>query len=576
MNGGQIIAKVLQNHGVKFLFTLCGGHISPIFVGAEQLGIRVIDTRHEVNAVFAADAVSRLSGVPGVAAVTAGPGVTNTITAIKNAALAQSPLILLGGTAATILKGRGSLQDIDQISILKSVCKQCISIHKVKEIVPAIEQAFRLAQSGVPGPVFVECPIDILYDEELVRNWYGAKSNETPPKNLRERALRWYINFHANRLFAGKETVKFNSPPIKPEITATNPNDIAAAERLLKKSKKPLLITGSGAMMQPQKSQELADSVKKLGIPVYLSGMARGLLGKEDSLQMRHKRKEAIKAADLIILAGVPNDFRLDYGNHIGGRTFISINRSKEDLYKNKKPTLAIEADPAETLISLASKYTAERTSWIDELRQLNQKRDDEIISQANETLNGGINPLALFHDLDDTLGDNTIFVADGGDFVGTAAYTLRPRAPLSWLDPGVFGTLGVGAGFALGAKLVFPEKDVWIIYGDGSAGFSLMEYDTFARHNLPVVSVIGNDACWGQIARDQVEFLKSDCAMNLAHSHYELIAKAFGGDGMRVHNMEEWRDAVSKAKENISDGKPYIINSILGKSDFRKGSISV
>ncbi|HQD13499.1 MAG TPA: thiamine pyrophosphate-binding protein, partial [Chitinophagales bacterium] len=187
MNGGQIIANVLQKQGVRYLFTLCGGHISPIFVAAEQLGIRVIDTRHEVNAVFAADAVSRLTGVPGVAAVTAGPGVTNTITAVKNAALAQSPLVLLGGAAATILKGRGSLQDIDQLSIMKAVCKWSATITKVKDIVPVLEQAFWRAQEGVPGPVFVECPIDTLYDEELVRSWYGAKSKETPPKNMQER-----------------------------------------------------------------------------------------------------------------------------------------------------------------------------------------------------------------------------------------------------------------------------------------------------------------------------------------------------------------------------------------------------
>ncbi len=166
--------------------------------------------------------------------------------------------------------------------------------------------------------------------------------------------------------------------------------------------------------------------------------------------------------------------------------------------------------------------------------------------------------------------------IADGGDFVATSAYTLRPRKPLSWLDPGVFGTLGVGAGFALGAKLVFPEKDVYIIYGDGSAGYSLMEYDTFVRHNLPVISVIGNDACWTQIARDQVDFLKSDCAMNLAYSDYQNIGKAFGADGSRVDNIEAFNQAVAEAKAASKNSKPYIINAIIGKTDFRKGSLSM
>lgn len=575
MNGGEIIAKVLQKQGVKFLFTLCGGHISPIFVGAENIGIRVIDTRHEANAVFAADAVSRLSGVPGVAAVTAGPGLTNTITAVKNAMLAQSPLILLGGAAATILKGRGSLQDIDQMSLMRPNVKWAVSISKVKDIVPVLEKAFRIAQEGVPGPVFVECPIDTLYPEELVREWYGAKSKEVPPRNLEERVIQWYINRHAKKIFEGKDDINFNNTIEINKISLHQASDINNVLKKIESAQKPLLIIGSGAVMQPKKALELADAVKNLGIPVYLSGMARGLLGKDNPLQMRHKRKEAIKNSDLIILAGVPNDFRLDYGNHIGNRAFISINRSKEDLYKNKKPTIGILADPQEFLIDLASNYRGKYSTWISELKNRDVDREENIEQQSMEEVNG-INSLKLFKVLDSKLNDNTILIADGGDFVATSAYTLKSRAPLSWLDPGVFGTLGVGAGFALGAKLVFPEKDIWIIYGDGSAGYSLMEYDTFVRHNLPVISVIGNDACWSQIARDQVDFLKSDCAIGLAHSNYEMIGKSFGAAGKRVENINEFSQSVDEALQMSSQGIPYIINAIIGKTDFRKGSLSM
>ena len=574
MNGGEIIAKVLQNHGVKFLFTLCGGHISPIFVSAEKLGIRVIDTRHEANAVFAADAVSRLTGIPGVAAVTAGPGLTNTITAVKNALLAQSPLILLGGGAATILKGRGSLQDIDQMSLMKPNVKWAVSISKVKDIIPTLEKAFAIAQEGIPGPVFVECPIDTLYNEELVREWYGAKSKEEPARNMKERVIQWYINRHAKKLFEGKDNVHFNQPKSF-SIPVHNSSDVDSAISKLKKASKPLLLVGSGAMMNPEKADELTNAVIKLGIPVYLSGMGRGLLGKENNLQMRHKRKEAIKEADLIILAGVPNDFRLDYGNHIGHRPFISINRSKEDLTKNKKPTVGILADPQNFLIDLAKKFSGDYADWTLKLRGKDNEREKNIDEQAAANMDG-INPIKLFRELDTILGENTILVADGGDFVATSAYTLKPRSPLSWLDPGVFGTLGVGAGFALGAKLVFPEKDVWIIYGDGSAGYSLMEYDTFVRHKLPVISLIGNDACWSQIARDQVDFLKSDCAVMLKYSDYEIIGKAFGAYGIRVDNMESFINAAKEAKEKSKNGTPFIINAIIGKSDFRKGSISM
>ena len=574
MNGGEIIARVLQKQGVKFLFALCGGHISPIFVSAQNLGIRVIDTRHEANAVFAADAVSRLTGIPGVATVTAGPGVTNTITAVRNARLAQSPLVLLGGAAATILKGRGALQDIDQMTLMKPNVKWAAAITKVRELVPALEKAFAIAQEGVPGPVFVECPIDTLYDEELVRSWYAPKSKE--PKNPREGIVRWYVNKHANNLFAGKNSASFDDPPQKISYPAHSASHLARAISRLKSAKKPVLLAGSGAVMNPQKADELAAAVTRLGIPVYLGGMGRGLLGRENHLQMRHHRKEAIKESDLIVLAGVANDFRLDYGNHIGRRPFISVNRSREDLTKNKKPTIAIHADPQDFLIALSRTFHGDYSSWIETLRARDAKREANIDQQANAPTDRGVNPIKLFRELDPEFADNTILVADGGDFVATAAYILRPRKPLAWLDPGVFGTLGVGGGFALGAKLVHPNHDVWIIYGDGSAAYSLMEYDTFVRHKLPVISVIGNDACWSQIARDQVEILKSDCAMNLALSDYQDIGKAFGAEGVRVESLDAFKAAVVEAKKLSREGKPYIINAIIGKTDFRKGSVSM
>lgn len=576
MNGGEIIANILKKHGIKHLFTLCGGHISPIFVAAEKLGIRVIDTRHEATAVFAADAVSRLTGMPGIATVTAGPGVTNAVTALKNASLAQSPLVLLGGAAATILKGRGSLQDIDQMSIMKSVCKWSISIRRVRDIVPLLEEAIRRSQEGVPGPVFVECPIDILYDESLVRSWYSAKGKVGKAQSLKEKFINWYVNRHVDNLFSGKELTNFDRPINKPGFIKHTPSDVRKVVSVLENVKKPLLIIGSGAMMQPAKIAKLVEAIEIIGIPVYLSGMARGLLGKKHPLHIRHKRKEAIKDADFIFMAGVPNDFRMDYGNHIGSRPFCSVNRSKDDLFKNKKPSLAIWGDPMDFLIEIALNYKGNHPDWIQQLVMRDQVREQEIDEKSILQNEAGLNPLALFRMLDQHLSDDAILIADGGDFVATASYILRARKPLSWLDPGVYGTLGVGAGFALGAKLVYPDKDVWIIYGDGSAGYSLIEYDTFHRLGLPVISLIGNDACWGQIARDQMELLDSNCALMLEHSEYQKIATAFGGNGLRVETIEAFEDSIEKAHISIKQNMPYIINAILGKSDFRKGSISV
>lgn len=316
MDGGNIIAKVLKDEGVRFIFTLCGGHISPILVGCKSEGIRVIDVRDEANAVFAADAAARMTGVPGVAAVTAGPGVTNSMTALVNARMAQSPLVLLGGAAATVLKGKGSLQDIDQLGLVKSAVKKHFAIRKNCDIIPILQNAFKIAKSGVPGPVFVECPIDLLYEEELVREWYGAKSGDSSGSGIRSRLLHLYLRRHVDRMY----TCDFEK--MKPEkITAPeggfSMRQIRRAMRLILKSERPLMIIGSQAMLNPGEADRLADVVQKISMPVYLTGMARGLLGKSDPLQFRHKRKAALREADLVVLAGIPCDFRLDYGRDI-------------------------------------------------------------------------------------------------------------------------------------------------------------------------------------------------------------------------------------------------------------------
>ncbi|MFH0752043.1 MAG: thiamine pyrophosphate-binding protein [archaeon] len=566
MHGGQLISKILKKQGVKYLFTLCGGHISPILVGAKQEGIRVIDVRHEANAVFAADAVSRLSGTPGVAAVTAGPGLTNTITAVKNAHLAQSPLILFGGATATVLKGRGSLQDINQMKLMNPHVKWATTIKRYKDIAPKVEKAFRISQSGVPGPVFIECPIDLLYGEYTVREWYGNSSTNTLIGKIQQQ----YLEHHLNNMFASKEYTLEDK--ITAEYQQHSYADINDVQKLLKKSERPLLLIGSQAMLRTNAVEKLAEKVEKLNIPVYLSGMARGLLGPTQPLQLIHKRKDALKEADLVILAGVPCDFRLNYGQHIKS-TYVSINISKPDLYKNKKPNKAILADPNQFLQELATYAQNNNPNWLQHLQKRDSKQSKKMSATKTKTK---INPISLFKELNSQLSDNSIIIADGGDFVATGSYILQPRRPLSWIDPGVFGTLGVGAGFALGAKLCHPESEVWIIYGDGSSAYSLQEYDTFVRHKTPIISVIGNDACWSQIARDQIKALKDEVATNLKHSDYHLIAKAYGGDGKKVETIEDFIKTVKTAKAKAKKGTPYIINAIIGKTNFRQGSISM
>lgn len=576
MDGGSRVAEVLKAHGVQFLFTLCGGHISPILVACKKNGIRVIDVRHEVNAVFAADAVSRMTGIPGVAAVTAGPGVSNTITAIKNAQLAQSPLVLIGGATATMLRGRGSLQDIDQLALIRPHVKWAARPNRLKDVAPALEEAFLMAQSGVPGPVFVELAVDLLYPEEVVREWYKAKTDK-PNKTLTEHAQSIYIRGHLQYLFGGAEYHGAKVPrPVDP-ILPLEPF-VREATRKILRAQRPVMVLGSQTMLHPERAQELVRAVERIGIPVYLSGMARGLLGRSHPLQLRHKRKNALKESDLVVLCGVPADFRLDYGSQLSRTFVVGINLSEEDLNKNRKPQLGAVADPCAFLLAVAAGLTErpdERADWWKTLRAREEEREKEIDKMGEEPV-PFLNPLQFCRALDAQLSDNSIMVGDGGDFVATAAYTTSPRAPFSWLDPGVFGTLGVGAGFALGAKLVRPDADVWLLWGDGAAGFSLMEFDTFARHNVPVIAVIGNDGGWTQIARDQVVTLGSDIATVLPYTDYHVIAQGCGAKGIRVDDPQQMHEALRQANELAQAGHPVLLNAILGKSDFRKGSISI
>jgi len=577
MNGGEIAAKVIQAHGIDALFTLIGGHISPILVEAKKLGVRIVDTRHEVNAVFAADAWARLKGKPGVAAVTAGPGVTNTITALRNALMAESPLVLLGGATATALKGRGALQDIDQIKLISSNVKKAYRVTRVKDIAQTLTSAFHEAASGIPGPVFVELPVDLLYDEKIVRDWH----EEGAPKgnSISARLIRAYIKFHVYRLLKGNDKVKIPQPQ-KVEEQYTSDSLLEKIRTRLEMAERPVILAGSQTVLRAQEVTSISKALESLKTPVYLSGMARGLLGTQSKIQFKQKRKEALREADLVILLGVPADFRLNYGAHINrGAYQINVNLDAKNLVKNKRPNLAARVDASYLLLKLAEKgvrANAEKIApWIKTLEGREKVREAEIQKQATEKMKL-INPVDFFLKAKDYLSKKTILVADGGDFVATGAYTLKPGAPLTWLDPGVFGTLGVGAGFAIGAKVARPDHDVVILYGDGSAGYSVVEFDTFVRHKLAIGAIVGNDACWMQIYRDQKTILGDDVGCILNYSHYDEIAKTFGGAGITISKPMQIKTAMNTLKKSLAAKKPFLLNVLIGRSEFRKGSISI
>ena len=578
LHGGDRVAIALKAHGVRTLFTLCGGHISPILTASKARGIRIIDVRDEATAVFAADATARLSGIPGVAAVTAGPGITNTITALKNAQLAQSPVILIGGAAPTALQGRGALQDIDQRRLVSPHVKLFRKILRVRDLCPAVDEAFAVACAGVPGPVFIECPVDLLYHEATIRQWYADAAGKGI--SIPDRLLRFYLNRHVAKMFSGSAEIPAPLVQCMAAPHASN-SSLQATLSALAKAKHPLLVIGSQALTLASEALPIAAAVTRLGIPVYLSGMARGLLGRDDPLQMRHQRRQALREADCVVLAGVPCDFRLDYGRHVRrSATLIAANRSAKEARLNRRPDIAAIGDAGLFLETLAAQSSAPETasrwsSWVAQLRARDVVRETEIDEQA-KAIGTFVNPIAFFRALERAAGDNAILVADGGDFVATASYVMHPRAPLTWLDPGVFGTLGVGAGFALGAAVCRLDSEVWIIFGDGACGYGLAEFDTFVRHGIPVIAVVGNDAGWTQIAREQVKMLHDDVATVLARTAYHDVVRGFGAEGIVVKSMSEVPTALDRARALARAGKPVLINIWLDKTEFREGSISM
>ena len=577
-HGGDLIAEVLARHGATHLFTLCGGHISPILTGCQARGLRVIDVRDEVNAVFAADAVARMTGNIGVAAVTAGPGVTNTITAVKNAQMAQSPLVIFGGSTATLLKGRGSLQDIDQLSIMKPITKWATTVKTVPALAPTVERACQLAVDGVPGPVFVEVPVDLLYPESIVRMWYEKEAGLGKAKGIGAKALELYIKGHLYRQFRA---------PVMPDVLShldlphlrNETSGIDRAAEALKAATKPVIVIGSQTLVGVKDPGRLARAIGMLGTPVFLAGTARGLLGRTHELQLRHNRGTALKEADVVIVCGFPFDFRLGYGRGINKQaTLIAANLSSHELKKNRRPDIAVEMHAGDFLVALADRVSSAGDRWkpwVDQLREKEATRDNEIKAKA-QAKGELIDPLHFFLRMEEAMADDAVLVVDGGDFVATASYIVRPRAPLSWLDPGVFGTLGVGGGMALGASVVRPGREVWLVWGDGSSAYSLAEFDSYVRHGVAPIAVIGNDASWAQIAREQVEVLGTTLGCDLRRTDYHKVAEGYGGVGLLLTDPARVDSTLAEAKAISKTGRPVCINVHLRKTDFRKGSISI
>jgi thiamine pyrophosphate-dependent acetolactate synthase large subunit-like protein len=537
VHGGRLVSKALKRHGTTHLFTLCGGHIQAIYDGCLDDGIRVVDTRHEQTAGHAADGYARVTGKPGVCAVTAGPGVTDAVTAVANAQRAGIPMVVFGGAGPRALQDMGSLQDMNHVELMRPITKWAVAVPSTDRLQEYVDSAFRVAQAGVPGPVFLEVPLDLL------------------------------MNF--------ADDAEPATQPAPPPRSAGDPALIERAAAILRAAERPTFLMGTQIRWSPRQDalRTFADAIQA---PFFLNGMARGGLGPKHPGLFTRARKVALAQADAVFVFGTPLDFRLSYGRAIhSDAKLVQVDLDGRELGKNRRLDLAIEGDSGIVLEQLLAavgprKYDA----WLAAIRSAD---DASKASMEKEIAESGDppNPLYVCREIGARLGKNDVIVGDGGDFVATAAYVLGLEWPQLWMDPGPLGTLGVGPGYAMAAQLTRPDSRVWIVYGDGSFGLHGLEFEAMVRQGLPVIAVIGNDAAWMQIRRGQLDLYGAERAVatGLSYTRYEKVVEAVGGFGAYVEKTADVGPAIDAA---LASGKPACVNVKIASSDFRKGAISV
>jgi len=520
--GGQLVAKMLKKERVRHIFTLCGLHVAPIYAGCVEEGIQVVDLRHEQAAAHAADAYARMTKGLGVAVVTAGPGVTDALTGVANAYAASSPLLLLGGAAPIFNQSRGSLQEMEQVDLFHRISKWSDRVPS-PELVPSyLSKAARVALSGRPGPVFLELAWDVLcngVDED------GARI----PEKYRTEALVY-----------------------------PDPRKVDEAMALLAAAERPAVIAGSSVYWDGA-WDELRRFTETAQLPVFLNGAGRGCLPAEHPLFFQHARKEALSAADVVFVIGTPFDFRLNYGAEptFGPHSkIVQVDIDPTEIGRNRPVEVGIVANTLAALKSFAGAAPrAARPTYLSSLREAEKRK----AMAMEEWIRGDVAPIHHFRLAREMsqvaygAGQDPMFVADGGNWVSLAAKVIELRRPGRWLDPGPLGCLGVGAPFAIAAKLLHPERPIWVVQGDGSFGLNGMDFETALRFKLPVLCVVGNDAAWGQIRLPQVQMFGEDKSPGtlLAPTRYDQIVQAFGGYGELVTEPSQIRPALERALES-------------------------
>lgn len=533
-HGGEIIAQVLKQQGIDVIYTLCGGHVALIYDGCLNHDIDVIDFRHEQAAAHAADAYARLTRNVGIAVVTAGPGVTDAVTGVANAYQARSPMILIGGAASLKDKGKGALQEMPQVDMFKTFTKASFTIETTESIPEKFAEAFRIALSGRPGPVFIELPFDVLF-------------NFIDPPAILE---------------------KVEIVPVEPDT-----NHIQAMFEILRNAKKPLLIAGTQVYWD-EAHDVLLQLTEQTNLPVFTNGGGRGTLPMNHPNCFKLSRSQALKQADAVVLIGVPMDFRLKYGEKGWNENakLIQIEQDEADLNQNRTADVATVANSKLVLEALSEGLQGiDYSDWLYQVRE----NEDSKLDELNEWMAIDTEPINHFRfsrALQDFIDEDCIVIGDGGDIVSAAAKAIDITLPGQWLDPGPLGCLGVGVPFAIAAQHLYPDKKVLVINGDGAFGLNGFEFDTAVRFKLPIVSIVGNDAGWGQIRVSQVNTLGEERAIatSLSQTQYNKVVEALGGYGEHITDADEIIPALKRA---FDSGLPACINVPIDPRGISKTS---
>ncbi len=549
ISGGHLVAKALRNEGIDTIFTLSGGNIVDIYDGCVSEGIRIIDFRHEQVAAHAADGYARQTGQTGCLVTTAGPGCCNAITGMATALRSETPLLHIGGQGATIQHLQGSLQEFDHVKLMSPVTKWATSVRSTERIADMVAMGCREAWGEVPGPVYLEIPRDLL-DRSVDRK------NCVIPASGHYRC--------SNRVMCA-------------------PEEIEKLADMLLHAEKPAVLFGS-QVWNGRSHREALELIRALDMPAYTNGAARGIFRNDEPLSFDRTRNKALAEADLVMVVGTPFDFRLSYGKTVNpAAKVVQIDQNYAVIGKNHDITLGLLGHAGTIFravidaLSGRVEYGArsKRQAWIRELRQAEEKALEKLMPLFRSE-NSLINPYRVAYELNEFLEEDTIYVGDGGDVVTISAQAVRPRNPGQWMDPGPLGSLGVGTGFAIGAKLAHPGKEVVCYYGDGAFSMTAFDMETANRFHVPYLAVIGNNSAMNQIRYAQLAKYgdRGNVGNLLSDLPYGKFAEMMGGYGEEVHRPSDIAPALRRGREAIArTGKCAVINIWVDPQEWSPGT---